>query len=98
MPLIAVYSPKGGTGKTTLAANLCHSFSTMGLKTVAVDFDPQNALRLQFGIPLADTSGYVATASESAMWSKQLLSTPHHVFVLPYAKTKIHQRTEVQMR
>lgn len=97
MPLIAVYSPKGGTGKTTLAANLCHSLSTMGLKTVAVDFDPQNALRLQFGIPLADTSGYVASASESAMWSKHLLSTPHHVFVLPYGKTTIQQRSAFEM-
>lgn len=97
MPLITIYSPKGGTGKTTLAANLCHSFATMGLKTAAVDFDPQNALRLQFGIPLAETSGYVASATESAMWSKSLLSTQHHVFVLPYGKPTIQQRSAFEM-
>lgn len=97
MPLITVYSPKGGVGKTTLAANLCHSLSGMGLKAVAVDLDPQNALRLHFGISLADNSGFVASATQSAMWSKHLVATQHHAFVLPYGVPTLQQRSGFEM-
>ncbi len=92
MPFISIYSPKGGVGKTTLAANLGYSLSSLGLKTVVVDFDPQNALRLHFGISLADQSGFAASAPESAIWSKQLVSTRNNVFVLPYGAPNLKQR------
>ena len=52
MPLICVCSPKGGVGKTTLAANLAYSLARTGSKVLALDFDVQNALRLHFGVPL----------------------------------------------
>lgn len=48
MPLICVCSPKGGVGKTTLAANLAYSLARTGSKVLALDFDVQNALRLYF--------------------------------------------------
>ena len=54
MPLICVCSPKGGVGKTTLAANLAYSLARTGSKVLALDFDVQNALRLHFGVPLND--------------------------------------------
>ncbi|VFS69804.1 Cell division inhibitor MinD [Raoultella planticola] len=64
MPLICVCSPKGGVGKTTLAANLAYSLARAGSKVLAIDFDVQNALRLHFGVPLSDERGYVAKALE----------------------------------
>ena len=48
MPLICVCSPKGGVGKTTLAANLAWALARAGSKVLALDFDVQNALRLHF--------------------------------------------------
>ncbi len=51
MPLICVCSPKGGVGKTTLAANLAWALARAGSKVLALDFDVQNALRLHFGVP-----------------------------------------------
>lgn len=57
MPLICVCSPKGGVGKTTLAANLAYSLARTGSKVLALDFDVQNALRLHFGVPLSDERG-----------------------------------------
>jgi pilus assembly protein CpaE len=41
--LITVFSPKGGTGKTVITANLAVAFARGGLKTLLVDLD------LQFG-------------------------------------------------
>jgi cellulose biosynthesis protein BcsQ len=54
MPLLCLASPKGGVGKTTLAANLACGLAGLGARVVALDLDPQNALRLHFGVPLHD--------------------------------------------
>lgn len=39
-PVVAVASPKGGCGKTTIALNLAVSLARSGLETVLVDVDP----------------------------------------------------------
>ncbi|NSW84367.1 MAG: ParA family protein [Syntrophothermus sp.] len=42
--VIAFVSPKGGTGRTTLAASLAEHYAALGLKTVLLDTaDPPNA-------------------------------------------------------
>lgn len=69
MPLICVCSPKGGVGKTTVAANLSYALARSGIKVLAIDFDVQNALRLHFGVPLSDGRGYVAKSMENPDWS-----------------------------
>ena len=84
MPLICVCSPKGGVGKTTLAANLAYSLARAGSKVLVVDFDVQNALRLHFGVPLSDERGYVTKALELHDWSQCVLSAGSNIFVLPY--------------
>ncbi|NHZ65871.1 ParA family protein [Massilia genomosp. 1] len=47
--VVTVYVPKGGVGKSTIAANLACIFPTMGLKTLVVDLDFQSNLTLAFG-------------------------------------------------
>jgi chromosome partitioning protein len=47
MPLpttVAVISQKGGTGKTTVVRTLADAFRTAGLRTLAIDLDPQGNL------------------------------------------------------
>ncbi|WP_321820780.1 MULTISPECIES: ParA family protein [unclassified Burkholderia] len=44
-----IYAPKGGVGKTTLAANLGTQFALMGLRTLIIDIDFQANLTLAFG-------------------------------------------------
>ena len=58
MPIVCFASPKGGVGKTTLAANIAGRLAQTGQRTLVLDLDPQNALRLHFGIPLSDPAGY----------------------------------------
>jgi len=96
MPLICVCSPKGCVGKTTLAANLTYALARTGSKVLALDFDVQNALRLQFGVPLADERGYVATSAESSDWSQSVLSASGNIFVLPYGEVTEAQRLEFE--
>ncbi|MBS0849219.1 cellulose biosynthesis protein BcsQ [Citrobacter sp. JGM124] len=86
MPLICVCSPKGGVGKTTLTANLAYALSRAGNKVLALDFDVQNALRLHFGVPLSETRGFVAKATEVQDWSQSVLTVGTNLFVLPYGE------------
>ena len=48
---IAILSQKGGTGKTTLTRSLADGLTRAGLKTLAIDSDPQGNLSEYFGVP-----------------------------------------------
>jgi cellulose synthase operon protein YhjQ len=90
MPVISVCSPKGGVGKTTLASNLATVFSQSGARVIAVDFDPQNSLRLYFGVPLTEERGFITRAAESgpdASWIDAVINVGNNLFVLPYGKS-----------
>lgn len=44
-----IYAPKGGVGKTTIAANLAVLFQLLGAKTIVFDLDFQSNLTLAYG-------------------------------------------------
>lgn len=90
MPIITVCSPKGGVGKTTLVANLAYAFSKSGTKVVVIDFDPQNALRLYFGLALNDERGIVTLAKKD--WISACINVDKNLYVLPFGKSDKHQR------
>jgi cellulose synthase operon protein YhjQ len=92
MPLVCVCSPKGGVGKTTVASNLAYSLARSGSKVLVIDFDVQNALRLHFGVPIADPRGFVAGSAQSSDWSQFILKTGSNTFVLPYGDVEEEQR------
>lgn len=86
MPLIVVYSPKGGVGKTTLSASLCYSFSSIGTRTLAVDLDPQNALKLHFGVPVSDDRGLCEQLLVNEDWNRNIINRDDNIYVLPFGR------------
>ncbi|SDB72439.1 cellulose synthase operon protein YhjQ/BcsQ [Belnapia rosea] len=84
MPLIAFVSPKGGVGKTTLAAHVAALLAQRGHQVLAIDLDPQNALRLQFGLPLREESGFLGEITRRPLWRQAMIETGYGVRVLPY--------------
>lgn len=48
--IIAIVNPKGGTAKTTTTLNLGCALSEIRQKVLLIDFDPQAALTLTYGI------------------------------------------------
>ncbi len=68
---IAVLSQKGGTGKTTTVRTLADAFRRSGVKTLAVDLDPQGNLSDYFDLPpdveptIADVLSDRASAGEA---------------------------------
>lgn len=47
--VVTIWAPKGGVGKTTIAASLACLFNLFGAKTLVVDLDFQSNLTLNFG-------------------------------------------------
>ncbi|MBC3927611.1 cellulose biosynthesis protein BcsQ [Undibacterium sp. CY21W] len=92
MRIVAVISPKGGVGKTTVTANLAASLARMGAKVVVLDLDPQNALRLHFGIPYEDASGIAIRNLADDRWSHVLYQSTYGVDFLPYGTVEEDQR------
>lgn len=56
MQHIAIISAKGGTGRTTIAANLGRLLAERS-RVVLVDADPQNSLGLMLGMPVGEPNG-----------------------------------------
>lgn len=84
MKIIAVVSAKGGVGKTTLCANLASLYAQQGRRTIVLDLDPQNALRLHFGISLDVIDGISRATLSSERWLTTLIDGAGGVGVLPY--------------
>lgn len=84
MKVIAVVSAKGGVGKTTLAANLASVLGSNGRRVIAVDFDPQNALRLHFGIPVDHFDGVARATVSGDPWRSVMFDGIDGVTVLPH--------------
>jgi len=89
MTLICFASPKGGVGKTTLAANVANELARGGLRVIALDLDPQNALRLHFGVPLRDTAGFTHLLARHPDWRSCLRQTATGISLLPYGQSGI---------
>ncbi|KQR74382.1 chromosome partitioning protein ParA [Burkholderia sp. Leaf177] len=84
MKVITVVSAKGGVGKTTLAANLASVLAARGRRVIALDLDPQNALRLHFGIPLDSIDGLSRATLANDAWQTVMFDGVDGVTVLPY--------------
>lgn len=54
---LAIASPKGGVGKTTLALNLAHALARRRWRVLLVDTDPQGGIGLSLGGSLPDRAG-----------------------------------------
>lgn len=68
--VIAVVSPKGGVGKTTLCSALACSLARHG-RVVAIDLDPQNALQYHLGVS-AEAVALQTAAAATGDWRGSL--------------------------
>lgn len=91
---ISLMSPKGGVGKTAFAANLAASLSEGAGKTLAVDLDPQNGLRLHFGIDPSDETGFARSAFHGAPWQEAILRNKYGVDLLPFGELGVPDQAD----
>lgn len=92
MRLLTVISPKGGVGKTTVTANLATALAQLGANVTILDLDPQNALRLHFGMAHDDPEGIAGIAQIAQSWRKVMFESAYKVKFLPYGNVDEQQR------
>jgi cellulose synthase operon protein YhjQ len=93
---IVVASLKGGTGKTTVAANLAAQLTRAGRRCMAFDLDPQNALGLHFGLPPGSGPGIVTEQLSARAVADHLRRIRATVAFLPFGQHSPEQRARVE--
>lgn len=97
MVILSVVSAKGGVGKTTLAAGLSLALSRTR-KVLAVDLDPQNALRLHLGANAADMDGLARASLQGRPWQSSLFqSNGGGPLVLPHGNLNESDRDALEV-
>jgi len=91
VPLICFASPKGGVGKTTLSANVADLLRRDGRSVVALDLDPQNSLRLHFGMSVAEQDGFAAHLPQRPQWRGHLRQAPSGTLLLPHGAVTLRE-------
>ncbi|HXW65989.1 MAG TPA: cellulose biosynthesis protein BcsQ [Burkholderiaceae bacterium] len=84
MPCIAVVSPCGGSGRSTLTASLATLTARSGVWGLAVECDPQNLLALHFGAEQAPTEGLASRAARGLVWNTAALAASDGTLILPF--------------
>lgn len=92
MTVIAVISPKGGVGKTTVAVNLACALAASGAAVRLVDLDPQNAMRLHLGADPDDANGLVHQTLQQTSWHYSEYDSAYGVSFIPYGKASEVER------
>ena len=83
MPLVCFTSPKGGVGRTTLAATVGVALHRLGRAVLAVDLDRQNALRLNFELP-EELPGLASDIDGGRGWESLAVTTPAGISLIPF--------------
>lgn len=90
MPLVCLTSPKGGVGRTTLAATLGVALHRLGRRVVVVDLDRQNALRLNFELP-EELAGIADELGSGRNWHDMAVETPAGISLVPFGAVSAAQ-------
>lgn len=93
--VIAVIAAKGGVGKSTVCAALTSSMKLPGGMTLAIDLDPQNALRHHLNVS-PDIAGLGDASLSGENWRELLLPGSADTHVLPYGSLKPDERRALQ--
>ena len=81
MKSIIFFNNKGGVGKTTTVYHVAWMLSELGIKTIAVDLDPQSNL----------TSMFLTPSRLEDIYEKELPITILDSIILLYQETLINQ-------
>lgn len=93
--VIAVVSPKGGVGKTTLSAGLATVLRLQGGQTLAIDLDPQSALQYHLQVS-PDVAGMGSASLLGENWSSLLLPGSAGTKLLPYGALNEEERRTLE--
>ncbi len=92
---VALVSINGGVGRSTLATALSSGLQRLGESVVALDLDPQNALRQHFGMA-PELLGIGRASLLNARWETILQAGFAGGQVIPFGETDTRQKDNLQ--
>lgn len=93
--VMAVVSVNGGVGRSTLVTALSSGLQRLGESVVALDLDPQNALRQHFGVG-HELPGIGRTSLINAQWESVLQTGFAGCQVMPFGDIDVQQQENLQ--
>ena len=84
MYCIAVVSPLGGSGRTTLVAHLANLLHQRDRPCLAIDLCPQNHLKIHLGQMESAKEGWGLSVIQEEWWAVNALENTHGVGFLPF--------------
>lgn len=96
MKVISIASSKGGVGKSTVCANLCVALRQAGHAVLALDLDPQNALRFHLGEDPNASEGVSGASLAGLDWRGMWRPGPSGVYLLGYGATDEAEREDFE--
>jgi cellulose synthase operon protein YhjQ len=93
--VVAVVSVNGGVGRSTLVTALSSGLQRLGESVVALDLDPQNALRQHFGVD-HELPGIGLTSLVNGPWQNVLHTGFAGCEVMPFGDTDPQQQDNLQ--
>lgn len=93
--VVALVSVNGGVGRSTLATALSSGLQRLGESVVAVDLDPQNALRQHFGVD-HELPGLGRSSLLNTPWQSILQSGFGGCQVIPFGDIDTQQKDNLQ--
>ncbi len=70
MPVIALQGLRGGMGTTSVTAALAWALQQLGESVLAIDFTPDNLLRLHFNTPFELARGWARAERDGGRWQE----------------------------
>lgn len=98
MRVIAVVSPLGGSGRSTLVAHLATIGARQGQPSLAVELCTQNLLGRHLGMQESTASGWATLAAQGQWWAGGSFDNSDGVGIVPFGEatpdilTTLHQR------
>ena len=93
---VAIYSIKGGTGRSAVTANLGAELTRRGVRCLLADMDPQNTLGLHFGMEIGERFGIAQTGMTPPDLEAYRRRNPNDVWHLPFGRLSPGEVLDVQ--
>jgi cellulose synthase operon protein YhjQ len=91
MKRLFLVSLRGGSGSTTIAANLSQALAKINKQVLAIDISPENLLPLHFGLPFDEHEGWVYNLLADKPWFEAGYQCPQGTSFLPFGRLDSHQ-------
>lgn len=96
MPVIALQGLRGGMGTTSVTAALAWALQQLGESVLAVDFAPDNLLRLHFNTPFELARGWARAEQDGGEWQQGAMRYCENLDFLPFGQLTAAERLSLQ--